>query len=64
MPSVEQASQPPDPGELLTVAEAAAMLKLDEQVIRNWINEGDLAAIRIGKRRVRVRREDLNGLLD
>jgi excisionase family DNA binding protein len=52
------------PGEaLLTVAEIATPLKLNQQTIRNWIDRGSLPAIRIG-RRVRVRRSDFEALLN
>jgi excisionase family DNA binding protein len=36
--------------ELLTVAEIAASLKMNQQTIRNWIDSGYLPAIRIGRR--------------
>ena len=42
--------------ELLTVAEVAAILKLNQQTVRNWIDQGSLPALRVG-RRVRIRRE-------
>jgi excisionase family DNA binding protein len=48
--------------ELMTVAEIAAVLKLNQQTIRNWIDQGRLPAIRIG-RRVRIKRSDFNELL-
>jgi excisionase family DNA binding protein len=48
---------------LLTVAEVAARLKLHEQTIRNWIDRGELPAVRVGARRVRVREHDLDALL-
>jgi excisionase family DNA binding protein len=48
--------------ELLTVAEIAASLKMN-QTIRNWIGSGYLPAIRIG-RRVRVKRSDFEALLE
>jgi excisionase family DNA binding protein len=48
--------------EFLTVAEVAAILKLNQQTIRNWIDQGSLAALRIG-RRVRVLRRDLDQLI-
>ncbi len=51
-----------EPGELLTVAEIAAELKMNQQTIRNWIDSGFLPAIRIG-RRVRVKRSDFDALL-
>jgi excisionase family DNA binding protein len=48
--------------ELMTVAEIAAVLKLNQQTIRNWIDQGRLPAIRIG-RRVRIKRSDFKALL-
>jgi excisionase family DNA binding protein len=47
----------------LTVAEVAALLKLNQQTVRNWIDQGSLPAVRVG-RRVRIRRSDLNRILD
>lgn len=41
----------------LTVAEVAATLKLNQQTVRNWIDQGSLPAVRVG-RRVRIRRSD------
>lgn len=52
-----------EPEELLTVAEIAAALKMNQQTIRNWIDSGYLPAIRIG-RRVRVKRSDFDALLE
>lgn len=49
--------------EFLTVAEVAELLKLNQQTVRNWIDQGYLPALRVG-RRVRVRRSDLNELLE
>jgi excisionase family DNA binding protein len=48
--------------EFLTVAQIAERLKLNPQTLRNWIDRGELPAVRIG-RRVRVRRSDLEQLL-
>ncbi len=48
--------------EYLTVAEIAERLKLNQQTLRNWIDLGQLPAVRIG-RRVRVRRSDFERLL-
>ena len=48
--------------EFLTVAEVAELLKLNQQTLRNWIDQGYLPALRVG-RRVRVRRTDLDELL-
>ena len=57
-----------DPSDLhedsfLTVAEVAELLKLNQQTVRNWIDQGSLPALRVG-RRVRIRRSDLNRLLE
>jgi excisionase family DNA binding protein len=46
----------------LTVAEVAELLKLNQQTVRNWIDQGSLPALRVG-RRVRIRRSDLERLL-
>jgi excisionase family DNA binding protein len=46
----------------LTVAEVAGLLKLNQQTIRNWIDQGQLPASRAG-RRVRIHRDDLEALL-
>jgi excisionase family DNA binding protein len=49
--------------EFLTVADVAELLRLNPQTVRNWIDQGSLPALRIG-RRVRIRREDFQALLD
>jgi excisionase family DNA binding protein len=50
--------------ELMTVAEIAAMLKLNPQTIRNWMDAGALPHLRVGERRVRVWRSDLQALIN
>jgi excisionase family DNA binding protein len=47
----------------LTVAEVAELLKLNQQTVRNWIDQGSLPALRVG-RRVRIRRSDLERMLE
>lgn len=47
----------------LTVAEVAALLKLNPQTVRNWITREELRAVRVGARRVRVLRADLDRFL-
>jgi excisionase family DNA binding protein len=49
--------------EFLTVAEIAAILKLNQQTVRNWIDQGSLPAFRVG-RRVRIRRADFDALVN
>lgn len=47
----------------LTVAEAAALLRVAPSTIRRWIREGDLPAYRVGRRRVGLLRADLATLV-
>jgi excisionase family DNA binding protein len=47
----------------LTVAEVAETLKLNPQTVRNWIDQGSLPALRVG-RRVRIKRSDFERVLD
>ena len=51
--------------ELLTVAEVAELLKLNEQTVRRWIRTGRLPAVSLGSRQAgyRVRRSDVDELL-
>jgi excisionase family DNA binding protein len=49
---------------LLTVAEVAALLQVDEQTVRRWIRDRKLAAHRIGgKAGYRIQRADLQAFL-
>lgn len=48
--------------EYLTVAEVAETLKLNQQTVRNWIDQGALPALRVG-RRVRIKRSDFQRIL-
>jgi excisionase family DNA binding protein len=41
----------------------AQLLRLSPQTVRNWIDQGSLPAIRVGARRVRIRRGDLDAFL-
>lgn len=49
--------------DFLTVAEVADVLKLNQQTVRNWIDRGELPALRVG-RRVRIRRADFHEMLE
>ena len=46
-------------GEYLTVAEAAALLKVHKSTIWRWIESGSLPAYRVGRRGMRLKKEDL-----
>jgi excisionase family DNA binding protein len=47
----------------LPVAEAATRLRVSPSTIRRWIREGDLPAYRLGRRRVGLKRDDLDRLV-
>jgi excisionase family DNA binding protein len=47
---------------LLTVAEAAAALRISKPTIWRWIREGRLHPVRLGRRVVRLRRVEIDGL--
>ena len=50
--------------DLLTKAEAAKLLKVSPVTISRWLKQGRLPAYRLGPRAIRIRRADLNDLLD
>jgi excisionase family DNA binding protein len=52
-----------DTEEFLTVAEVAELLKLNQQTVRNWIDQGSLPAVRVG-RRVRIKRSDFDRIVE
>jgi len=47
----------------LEVKDISELLKVDPRTVRNWINRGDLPAIKVGNR-FRIEREDLQQFLD
>jgi len=49
--------------DFLTVADVSELLKLNQQTIRNWIDQGSLPALRVG-RRVRIRKDDFRAMLE
>ena len=49
--------------QLLTVPQVAEEFRVTAQTIRNWIDQGVLPAVRVG-RAFRVRREDVDALLE
>ena len=48
--------------DIVTVAEIAEILRLNQQTVRNWIDDGLLPAIRVG-RRVRIRWADVEAMM-
>ena len=52
--------------ELMTVAEVATMLRLNDQTVRKWLREGRLPGIYLGSRTAgwRIRRADVVAFLD
>ena len=57
-----------DQNELLTLEEAAKILKVNPETLRRWDKEGHLKAVRVGTRRGvgdrRYRKEDINRYLN
>jgi excisionase family DNA binding protein len=47
----------------VTVPEAATLLMVSPSTIWRWIGQGELPAYRFGRRRVRVKRIDLNRMI-
>ncbi|MEE6274603.1 helix-turn-helix domain-containing protein [Georgenia sp. MJ206] len=59
MSTVARTSQP----RFLSVSEVADELNVTERFVRKLIAQGDLDAVRIGSRLVRIRRTDLDAVL-
>ena len=49
--------------ELLSVPEVSNEAKAHENTVRGWIRSGQLPAVKIGPRMIRVRRKDLDEFL-
>ncbi|WP_343047985.1 excisionase family DNA-binding protein [Cellulomonas humilata] len=49
--------------EFVSVAEIAAELQVTDRFVRKLIADGELQAVRVGRRLVRVRRGDLEAIL-
>lgn len=49
----------PEPGELMTVSQAAAILGVNSFTIRRWIKNGKLEAMRIGEKLLKIKPESL-----
>jgi excisionase family DNA binding protein len=50
--------------ELLTVKEAAALLKMSTVTVSRWLKQGRLVGYRVGARSIRLRRLDVEALLE
>src|SRR3989304_2296808 len=48
---------------LLTIADAARLLKVSVVTVKRWLKQGRLHAYRVGPRSIRIKREDLNALV-
>ncbi|MHB8658965.1 MAG: helix-turn-helix domain-containing protein [Solirubrobacteraceae bacterium] len=48
----------------LTVLDIAELLKVNQQTVRNWIDRGELPAVRAGARRIRIRQTDLDAFIE
>jgi excisionase family DNA binding protein len=53
-------SAPTFDDDLLTVEDVAKWLRLSKMTVRNMISRGELSAIYLGQRRVRIRRSELD----
>lgn len=52
------------PRQLVTLREAAEILAVSVKTIRRYIAAGDLDAVRLGRRTIRVRVDSLDELID
>jgi excisionase family DNA binding protein len=51
-------------GELLTIRETAELLRVSEITVSRWVKQGRLPAMRVGPRAVRIRRHDIERVLE
>jgi excisionase family DNA binding protein len=54
----------PKPRQLVTLREAAEILAVSVKTVRRYIASGDLEAVRLGRRTIRVRVDSLDELID
>ena len=52
------------PQRLVSLAEAAEILSVSTKTVRRYIAAGDLEAVRLGRRTIRVRLDSLDRLID
>jgi len=51
-----------EPDDLVTVRQAANVLRVSESTVWRWINDGRLTSYRVGPKRIWLRRNELNAL--
>lgn len=49
--------------EVITAEEVGSMLRVTPVTVTKWARQGNLKAIKVGKRMVRIRKEDLRAFL-
>lgn len=49
--------------EYYTLAEVAELLSVTKRTVQRWISDGQLTAIRLNPRNIRIQRSDLNKFL-
>lgn len=54
----------PSPRQLVSLTEAAEILAVSVKSVRRYIAAGDLDAVRLGRRTIRVRVESLGRMID
>lgn len=52
------------PRRLVSLPEAAAILAVSPKTVRRYIAAGDLDAVRLGRRTIRIKTESLDRLID
>lgn len=62
--NARSAGKPLDFEPLITIAEAARLLGLNEQTLYGWIHEGKFEGLKLGNKSVRVRPEAVRAFLD
>lgn len=53
-----------DDDKLLTVKQVADILQVHQQTVRDYIRDGKLKCIRLGRKAIRVSRADLNAFIE
>jgi excisionase family DNA binding protein len=54
----------PKPRQLVTLCEAAEILAVSVKTVRRYIAAGDLDAVRLGRRTIRIKTESLDRMID